>query len=82
MTFNATIWGSFNRTSPKGGRYLSITLVRNHRLHIRKRKKALPPKAMSESTKFIGGKRYLCMNRELWYAAYKRRFNRKTPDKR
>lgn len=82
MQFHSTIWGSVNRTSPQTGRYRSITLVRQNRLYIRKVRKASPQKQAKDLKRRTAGMRYLGMSRELWWPAYERRFNRKTPDRR
>lgn len=81
MSLHSTIWGSLNRTSPKLTRYTSIQCVREkRRIAQKKRRASLPPKAYSLEETRSGSKRYLAMSRELWWPAYHRRYNRKTPD--
>ena len=82
MQIHSTIWGSVNRNSPQTGRFRSITRIRQNRLYIRKGRKASPLKQAQDLKRHTGGMRYLGMSRALWWTAYERRFNRKTPDRR
>ena len=81
-SFHSTIWGSVNRTSPNMGRYTSVLLVRNRRARVRQLRVAPSPKKVGAANVFLGCKRYLAMSRELWWPAYHRRYNKKTPDRR
>jgi|AOMP01.1.fsa_nt_gi hypothetical protein len=81
-SFHSTIWGSVNRTSPIMGRYTSVLMVRNRRARVRPLRVTQPPKKVEAANVFLGCKRYLAMSRELWWPAYHRHYNKKTPDRR